>query len=314
MTTSFKSEDINDLKYNTDAGDELLLDSDSLWVRPTHPEAISLNKLKSGQVAYPLNGHVPSTGDVISITQAGVYAITVIGAGGGAAITSYGNMAGTYGGAAIAAGGSGGYVQTKVNLTYGDTLTITVGNVGRSVSKVIRGLTGNFDFTGTHGGNTIVHLHGTRTRKTGSSSSSTETYEVDEDIIVAEGGKRGRIILASYADGAQYGTKDIIGGAGGSGSVNSTFVSGWSKATILSGATGSTDHKFDLAVTDNSVIDCYLDHTGSHITGYGNGAGGSAWKHTSKQGVDMGCKLTNSATRGDILIVYDSGIRNGWPY
>lgn len=308
MAPSFKSEDINDLKYNLQAGDELLVDADSIWVRSNHSEAISAGKLKKNDIAYPRNGHVPATGDIITINQAGTYQIIAVGAGGGAALTSYGNSSGTFGGAAIAAGGSGGYVNVQLDLTYGDQLHITIGNVGRSVSKVIRGLTGTFDFTGTHGGNTIIHLVGTRTKKV---NSQTVSYQVDEDIVTAGGGRRGRIILASFADGSSYGTKTITGGAGGSGSVNSEFVSGWRKATILGGATGTTDHKFDIVANDNNVLDCYLDEMPTHYAGHGEGAGGSAWKHTSKQGVDMGCKLVNSATNGYVIITYVYG-KTGW--
>lgn len=78
-----------------------------------------------------------------AVPQSGWYRITAVGAGGSGAASSSGFAQG---------GCAGGLAQKKVKLTAGDTLVITLGLGGTSVSSV----SGNAGAAGNAGGNTTV--------------------------------------------------------------------------------------------------------------------------------------------------------------
>lgn len=297
----FENTDITDVEYkeHTDPtyvdAEALYVDGSGIWTRSSTATPVAVYN-KGGVVfssEFAASAH-------FSITVPGTYHFTCYGAGGGSAMAAWSNVPGTYGGAAVAPGGGGAYVKVAAYLQAGDIIDISVGTVGLSRSRTLKGSNGPYSIQGGTGGATYVNLTrnipATRVRSyTGRRWQyiTIPAQTISTYIAYAAGGKGGFLSLNTASTGNSVTNKIVTPGAGGIPTVASSNYS--SSLGYWSGPAGTGSIEVDEDYDSLTNIQVNGKVSGS---GYGIGSAGRASKLSSMSGVTLTCEDAFTTANG----------------
>ena len=193
MALKFNNVDVQNVLYNNTQLEKLQLNGVTVWEH-TQP-------VPSGTVIFELG--TAGTYDV-NIPAAGEYYCTVIGGGGGSALSMHTSNSLPAVGSMVCGGGAGGYIRAAVYFDSACTLKVTIGNYGQSYHIY------KLDTTGTW------YVNG------GFGSLSKICSENTKVVLQANGGGRGMISgkVSNSITGAWYSNFTYSTGAGGGWSWN----------------------------------------------------------------------------------------------
>lgn len=191
MSLKFNNGEVEDITYNGTPINEVRFNGTTVWKRQTDPATVA-------------EFTQPGT-YTLTVPQDGEYRIIAIGPGGGCALASLRSTSGVlvqYS-AVVSSGGSGGYVETIYSLFKGETLTITVGSLGKNKTFI--------------GNNVNEEIYSS----SGSESSVKVLNRVGQNLTIARAfGGGGGIIVTRVVQNSR-------GGVGGSGEApNGTIQEG----------------------------------------------------------------------------------------
>lgn len=265
MALKLNGTDVQNVLYNGTQLEELQLNGTTVW---THTPPVP-----SGTVIF--ESGTAGTYDVV-IPSAGEYYCTVVGAGGGGALSMHTVAHNSSGfpavGSMVAGGGTGGYIDATVRFESSCALKVTVGSAGSGYHVYkLNQVVGN-----------SWYVYG------GAGGLSNICSEVTKVVMQAEGGGRGRIdgVIKSAGTGSWYSQFTVSRGAGGGWS--------WNNRTGITvfGITSAIGNTGNLA--ENGAVSGYGTYTATAsillapnmVTGYGAGGGGTATSKRISGGTD----------------------------
>lgn len=267
MALKFNNTDVDNVLFNGTQLEELQLNGATVW---THTSPVP-----SGTVIFEQGNSGSYTANIPS---AGEYYCTVVGAGGGAALSmhtvAHNSSAMPSAGSLICGGGTGAYIQATVRFDSPCTLNITVGAKGQAYSYYkLNAVTGD-----------TWYVNG------GVGTESKICSELTKVVMQANGGGRGmikgKVSTSSFSGNWYDGFTSYSVGAGGGWSWHNQ--SGVTVYNIVS-AKG-----FDGTLAANGTVTGYGNFTATAsillapnmVTGYGAGGGGTATTKRVSGGTD----------------------------
>lgn len=265
MALKFNGTDVQNVLYNGTQLEELQLNGTTVW---THTAPVP-----SGTVIF--ESGTAGTYDV-NIPAAGEYYCTVVGAGGGAALSMHTVAHNSSGmpavGSVVAGGGTGGYIDATVRFDNACALKVTVGSAGSGYST----------YKLNQNTNDSWYVYG------GAGGLSNICSELTKVVMQAGGGGRGRVdgIIKLTGTGNWYDQFTITCGSGGGWS--------WNNRTGITVFNITSAGGFQGNLGQNGANTGYGTYTATAsillapnmVTGYGAGGGGTATTKRISGGTD----------------------------
>ena len=268
MTLKFNNSDVQNVLFNGTQLEKLQLNGVTVW---EHAQPVP-----GGTVIF--EGTTPGTFDV-TIPAPGIYYCTVVGGGGGAALSMHttahnAQTAMPSVGSLVCGGGTGAYISASVNFDRVTELKVTVGDkgVGHHTYQLDR-VTGNTWYVyGGAGGDSMI------------------CSEITKVVLKANGGGRGKIdgkIVSSHTGNTWYSDFTVSTGAGGGRSWNNQTGITLSNVNAAQGNVGNLAENGWISDRYGSfTAESVVKLAPNMVSGYGAGGGGRATTNRVSNGTD----------------------------
>ena len=266
MALKFNNTDVDNVLFNGTQLEELQLNGVTVWTHTT--------PVPSGTVIFEQGTAGSYT---VDIPSAGDYYCTVVGAGGGAALsmhtTAHNSGAMPAVGSLVCGGGSGGYISATVRFDNACRLNITVGEQGSSYHNYRLGLSSGDTW----------YVNG------GVGSLSKICSEATKVVMQANGGGRGMIsgkVALTHSGSSWYSEFTYSTGAGGGWSWNNRTGITVYNVNSANGNNGNLAQDGSTSNYGTYTATASLVLVPNMVSGYGAGAGGSATTKRVSGGTD----------------------------